>query len=104
MRYQEENNVRYFDLHVHGLHSVPIRLERNSGLCVCVLEVPGLAKSRPSVLKGDHLYTKESGVIAAVEYEGMVLFVGERTVSHPSWITPPSSLDGLFVPVHYVTL
>ena len=65
MRYQEENNVRYFDLHVHGLHSVPIRLERNSGLCVCVLEVPGLAKSRPSVLKGDHLYTKESGVIAA---------------------------------------
>ena len=65
MRYQEENNVRYFDLHVHGLHGVPIRLERNSGLCVCVLEVPGLAKSRPSVLKGDHLYTKESGVIAA---------------------------------------
>ena len=40
----------------------------------------------------------------ATEYEGMVLFVGERTVSHPSWITPPSSLDGLFVPVHYVTL
>ena len=57
-RYQEEKDVRYFDL-----HGVPIRLERNSGLCV--LEVPGLAKSRPSVLKGDHLYTKESGVIAA---------------------------------------
>ena len=63
MRYQEENNVRYFDLHVHGLHGVPIRSLWNSGLCV--LEVPGLAKSRPSVLKGDHLYTKESGVIAA---------------------------------------
>ena len=103
MRYQEENNVRYFDLHVHGLHGVPIRSLWNSGLCV--LEVPGLAESRPSVLKGDRLYAKESGVIGStVEYEGMVLFVGERTVSHPSWITPPSSLDGLFVPVHYVTL
>ena len=74
-RYQEEKDVRYFDL-----HGVPIRLERNSGLCV--LEVPGLAESRPSVLKGDRLYAKESGVIGStVEYEGVVHFVGEKTVS-----------------------
>ena len=55
-------------------------------------------QGRPSVHQGERCDR------STVEYEGMVLFVGERTVSHPSWITPPSSLDGLFVPVHYVTL
>ena len=88
MRYQEENNVRYFDLHVHGLHSVPIRLERNSGLCVCVLEVPGLAKSRPSVLKGDRvrghgpLRGREDRIPPLLDYSTIF----------PRWVVCPCSL------------
>ena len=33
------------------------------GCELCVVEVHGLAESRPSVPKGDRLYAKESGLI-----------------------------------------
>ena len=40
----------------------------------------GLAESRPSVLKGDRLFIRESGR-GTVEYEGVVHYVGDKNVS-----------------------
>ena len=61
-QWQEEKDIRYFDM-----VGVSIRIERSSGLFL--MEVPGLAESRPSVLKGDKLYIRESGR-GLTEYEG----------------------------------
>ena len=72
-RWQEERDIRYFDM-----RGVMINIDRNSG--EFSLEVPGLAESRPSVLKGDKLYVRESGD-GMVEYEGCVVMVGSKHVN-----------------------
>ena len=73
-RFQEEKDIRVFDM----VNKV-FKIDRMSGLFV--LEVPGLAENRPSVLKGDRLYAKEHGPTSRpVEYEGIVHVVNEQTV------------------------
>jgi len=71
-QWQEEKDIRYFDMVGVGL-----KIERNSGLIV--LEVPGLQESRPSVLRGDKLYVRETGK-GLLEYEGHVHTVGDNVV------------------------
>lgn len=67
---QMEQDIRHYDL-----ESVPMILdpkERNPQLLI--LEVPGVAENRPSVLRGDHLYaipTSDQGQ-DAITYKGFV--------------------------------
>jgi len=72
-QHQEERDVRFFDM-----KAVNLKLELASGLLV--VEVPGLAEGRPSLLRGDKLYIRESGGSKMVEYEGFVHQVGETEV------------------------
>ena len=72
-RLQEEKDIRHFDL-----IGKELKVQRNSGLIL--LEVPGLAESRPSVLKGDRLFIRESGR-GTMEYEGVVHYVADKNVS-----------------------
>ena len=44
-----------------------------------VLGVKGLAEGRPSVIRGDRLYVRES-TVGTVEYEGMVHYVAGEFV------------------------
>jgi len=71
-QWQEERDIRFFDM-----VGVVMKLERNSGLVV--LEVPGLEENRPSVLKGDKLYVRESGR-GLKEWEGFVHTVRDKQV------------------------
>jgi len=69
---QEEKDIRAFDM-----TGCKMKLERNSGLVT--LEIPGLQENRPSVLRGDKLYVRESRV-GTIEFEGYVHNVGENQV------------------------
>jgi len=71
-QWQEERDIRYFDM-----VGVTLKMERNSGLVV--LEIPGLQENRPSVLRGDKLFVRETGK-GLKEYEGIVHTVGEQVV------------------------
>lgn len=68
---QMEHDIRHYDL-----ESVPMTWEsedRSSGLLT--LEVPGVAESRPSVLRGDHLFASLSSEMhheESVTYKGFV--------------------------------
>ena len=72
-QWQEEKDIMGYDM-----EAVELRLERSSGLVV--LEVPGLQEGRPTVLKGDKLYLRESGGNRLVEFEGYVHQVGGTDV------------------------
>merc|ERR1719239_1037510 len=83
-QHQEERDVRFFDM-----KAVNLKLELASGLLV--VEVPGLAEGRPSLLRGDKLYIRESGGSKMVEYEGFVHQVGETEV----WRKQDGGIRGL---------
>ena len=72
-QHQEERDVRFFDM-----KAVDLKLELASGLIV--IEVPGLAEGRPSLLRGDKLFLRESGGSKMVEYEGFIHQVRETEV------------------------
>lgn len=61
------------DIKQYDMEGVSMTQRRNSGLLV--LEVPGLAENRPSVLRGDHLYVRimaADGTLREVSYQGFV--------------------------------
>ena len=64
-QWTEERDMRYFDM-----SGVEMKLERSTGLVV--LCVPGLQEQRPSVLRGDKLYIRETDGGRLVEYEAFV--------------------------------
>jgi len=72
-QWQEERDIMHYDM-----EAVELRLERSSGLVV--LEVPGLQEGRPTVLRGDKLFLRESGSNRMVEFEGFVHQVGGALV------------------------
>lgn len=67
---QMEEDIRNYDME-------GVELEKVGGLYE--LEVPGLAERRPSVLYGDRIYLR-SDSDTAIEYEGFVHYVKEKSV------------------------
>ncbi|XP_042321796.1 helicase MOV-10 [Sceloporus undulatus] len=59
------------DIHVYDMENVPMVADRN----LLVLEAPGVAENRPSVLRGDHLFVtlaEEQRQQPVVQYKGYV--------------------------------
>ncbi|KAH0618935.1 hypothetical protein JD844_018496, partial [Phrynosoma platyrhinos] len=59
------------DIHVYDMENVPMVADRN----LLVLEAPGVAENRPSVLRGDHLFVtlaEEPQQQPVVQYKGYV--------------------------------
>ncbi|KXZ53358.1 hypothetical protein GPECTOR_7g1254 [Gonium pectorale] len=71
---QHEVDVRQYDMSGVNLGAA------GTGSRLLVLQVPGLAENRPSVLKGDRLYVRPAGAGSGREWEGVVHVVEREQV------------------------
>ncbi|KXZ53363.1 hypothetical protein GPECTOR_7g1259 [Gonium pectorale] len=71
---QHEVDVRQYDMSGVNLGAA------GTGSRLLVLQVPGLAEKRPSVLKGDRLYVRPAGADSGREWEGVVHVVEREQV------------------------
>lgn len=65
-----EYHQHMVDVQKYNLNSVP--LQRTTGGGLLRLKVPGLAENRPSVMRGDRIYARQSNSNEQSDYEGFV--------------------------------